>query len=389
MREPTMPLTRTSARGNPRLAAIDGLRLIAALAVAAYHYTVAWRIDGSRVPEYFLPDTVHATIYGFLGVELFFLISGFVICMSTWGRGLGAFFVSRVSRLYPAYWAAVLITASIGVMFPLLHEPPSLGDVLANLTMLQQPLGVPLVDGVYWTLFVELRFYLIIGVVLIWGLTYRRAVLFCAVWMTAAVIAPQLGSPAVDFLVMSDFAPYFIGGIALYLIHRFGPSPLLFGITGMAWLVCVARVQERVATLNPGFDVPDWPAILIITGSYAILLAVALGWTDRITWRWLTVAGALTYPFYLLHLNIGQTIIRFAYEHTTLPVRVLVLATIVLMLGVSWLVHRFLERPLAGALKTSLRQSLDAISASERPLPHQNLPVYESKPRPVPSGRAQ
>jgi len=86
-----------------RLAALDGLRLVAALAVAGYHYTVAWRIDGTHLPQYFLPHAVHVTVYGFLGVELFFLISGFVICMSAWGRPLGAYFTSRVSRLYPAY----------------------------------------------------------------------------------------------------------------------------------------------------------------------------------------------------------------------------------------------------------------------------------------------
>ncbi|RSM62218.1 acyltransferase [Actinoplanes sp. ATCC 53533] len=362
--------TGKAVRG-PRLAVIDGLRLLAALAVAFYHYTVAWRIDGVRTPEYYLPQTVHWSVYGFLGVEVFFLISGFVICMSGWGRGLGDFFVSRASRLYPAYWAAVLLTAAVAVLVPTTTPPPGFGAVLTNLTMLQQPLGVPDIDSVYWTLFVELRFYLIMAVVLHWGLTYRRAVILCAGWLTAAVIVPSLGIPALNLLLITDYAPYFIGGIALYLIHRFGPSPLLYGVTGMALLVCLSRVHNRIAMMRPGFPMSDWPGIAIITAGFAALLLIALGRTDRIAWRWLTVAGALTYPFYLLHMRIGQTAMRAAFQHTTAPMWSLVLVTMLGMLVVAWCVHRYVERPLTTVVRAALRRGIaaTAVAESARPAP--------------------
>ncbi|GAB2585766.1 acyltransferase [Paractinoplanes abujensis] len=361
-----------------RLAVIDGLRLVAALAVLAFHYTVAWRIDGVRLPEHFLPSTVHVTIYGFLGVELFFLISGFVICMSSWGRTLGQFFASRVSRLFPAYWAAVVLTGLVAMLFPLRGgvtdgHRPSVLDVVVNLTMLQQPLGHHSVDGVYWTLFIELKFYLIMALVLArGGLTYRRAVLLCAVWMTAAVLVPSLGSPALNALVISDFAPYFIGGIALYLINRFGPAPLLFGITGLAWLVCLARVDDRMHDL--GSDVPPWPGFVIITLSYGVLLLVALGYTERIQWRWLTVAGALTYPLYLLHSRIGHTVIRAAYERLTVPVWVLITVTTLLMLGLAGLVHRWVERPLGRRLR-------DLVLTTPSPVRTPAVPMQPLRPR--------
>jgi peptidoglycan/LPS O-acetylase OafA/YrhL len=207
---------------------------------------------------------------------------------------------------------------------------------------------------VYWTLLVELKFYLIMALVLVRGLTYRRAVLLCAVWMTVAVLTPSLRSPILDALTISDYAPYFIGGIALYLIHRFGPTPLLCGIAGFAWLVCLSRVEDRMAEVNAGFAVPGWPGMVIITLCYLVLLAVALGRTDHLTWRWLTVAGALTYPLYLLHARIGQTIIRAAYQHTPIPVWQAVVATTVLMLGLAWLVHRYVERPMGRRLRTMM-----------------------------------
>jgi hypothetical protein len=250
---------------RPRLAALDGLRLVAALAVAGFHYTTAWRLDGHNLPQYFLPHAVHFFVYGFLGVELFFLISGFVICMSSWGRTLGDFFTSRVSRLYPAYWVAVLISSAVAICWPVkgaaLGDRPGGVQILVNLTMLQQPLGVSGVDGVYWTLFTELRFYLLMALLLRKGLTYRKTVVFCCVWMTLSVLGPSLFNVQINTLLITDYSPYFIAGIAMYLMRRFGATPLLFGIAGLAWLVSLSRVEDRVHLMNSGFPVPVWPAL--------------------------------------------------------------------------------------------------------------------------------
>ena len=359
------------------MAALDGLRLVAALAVAGYHYTVAWRIDGTSLPQHFLPHVVHVSVYGFLGVELFFLISGFVIGLSSWGRTLGDFFTSRVSRLYPAYWAAVVITTAVALAFPFPAPVATMEDVsvhqaLINLTMLQQPLGVPAVDSVYWTLFTELRFYLIMALLVRGGLTYRKMVVVCCVWLTVAVLAPTLASPQINVLVVSDYAPYFIAGIALFLIRRFGATPLLFGILGLSWLVSLQRVDDRLHHINPGFAVPAWPGAVIITLAYAAVLAVALGRTDRISWRWLPVAGALTYPFYLLHQRLGYTVIQAGYRHLDVPVWTLLAGTVALLLALAWLVHRFVERRGTSALKAAMRRGLAALDRAEPvpPAPH-------------------
>jgi peptidoglycan/LPS O-acetylase OafA/YrhL len=348
-------------RRAPRLAALDGLRLVAALSVAVYHYTVSWRIDGVRPPEYFLPTASHVTIYGFLGVELFFLISGFVICMSSWGRRLGDFFRSRVSRLYPAYWACVLITAATVTLVPItgglpVSGQPRLIDIAVNLTMVQEPIGVPSVDTVYWTLFVELRFYLLFAIVVGPGLTYRRAVYFCAVWMIVAVIGPSLGSPWINAIAITTYAPYFIAGIAMYLIHRFGATPLLAGIVGFCWLVSLQRVDLRMSDIHPGFPVPSWPGAAVVTAAYAVMLAVALGWTDRIRWRWLSLAGAITYPLYLLHQRIGYVTMRTAYENTTAPVWSLVAGTLAAVIVLAWLVYRLVEVPLGPRIRAALQR---------------------------------
>ncbi|MEU4236175.1 acyltransferase [Actinoplanes sp. NPDC026619] len=359
---------------TPRLAALDGLRLLAAVAVAVFHLGASWRLDGVRPPDFFLPTGSHVVIYGFLGVELFFLISGFVICMSAWDRPLGGYFVSRVSRLYPAYWVCIAITVLVVLALPIsggvpVGELPDLPGVAINLTMLQEPLGVSSVDTVYWTLFVELRFYLLFALVVWAGTTYRRVVLFCSVWLTVAVLAPAWKLPFVDLVAIPDYACYFVAGMAMYLIHRFGATPLLYGIVGMSWLVSMDRLGERLGSVHPGFEVPTWPGYLLVSVFFAVMLAIAHGHADRIRWRWLTVAGSLTYPFYLLHQRVGYALVRTGYHLTAAPAWLLIPAAIVVLGGMAWLVHRYVERPLMPLMRSALTRSIAAARADDLPAP--------------------
>ena len=343
---------RRAARRAPRLLALDGLRLVCALAVAGYHFADSWRLDGVRPPAYFLPDAAPVLIYGFLGVEVFFLISGFVIGMNGWGQTVRGFAASRAARLYPAFWAGVLLTAVVVAAVPVtggvpVSGVPTLRDVAVNLTMLAEPLNTPLVDTVYWTLWVELRFYLIVACLIGAGLTDRRMRVFGTGWLGAAVVMPAFPGAALEELVMPDFAPYFIAGMTMFLLRRSRSDRRLWALLAGCWLVSLHRVEVRALDLEPGFAVPVWPALVLLTIAYAVLLAIALGGTDRLDWRWLSTAGALTYPFYLLHQRIGYSLIRTAHAHTGLPAGVLITGAVLVLLVAAWLVHRLVERPLA------------------------------------------
>nr|WP_240948196.1 acyltransferase [Planosporangium mesophilum] len=366
-RLPAQPAAGESSPGGRtggRLAVLDGLRLVAALAVVTYHYTYhAPRTWGAPSTEVFSRTSL-VTGYGWLGVELFFVISGFVICMSAWGRGLGRFFVSRVVRLYPAYWFAVLATTAVVAAVMVGHPRPSGTDLLVNLTMLQRPMGVPEIDGVYWTLWEELRFYLLFAIVIWRGLTYRRAVLFCLLWTVASVVVS--GSPhAVLHLVVGDeFSPFFIAGIAFYLMHRFRPTILLWGIVGVSWALGLKRVYPTAEYVARSGDRPHlWlGVVLVVTGIFAVMAAISLGWLNWIRGGWLTIAGALTYPLYLLHQEIGYVVI--VRLHDRVPKWPLLIGLLAAMLLAAWLVHRLVERPLAPRLKRALTAAMaDAATA--------------------------
>jgi peptidoglycan/LPS O-acetylase OafA/YrhL len=340
----------------PRLQILDGLRLFAALAVVGWHLvaapTAGWAAGGHAD---FGPFAAISR-YGWLGVELFFLISGFVICLSSWGRRVGDFAASRVVRLYPAYWLAVLISAAVLALFG--GRAVTWPQTAANLTMLQNPLGVPDVDPSYWTLAVELRFYLFFAIVVALGVTYRRVVYFCVIWLAVSVFVS--GQPWLAWLISAENAPYFIAGMALFLIHRFGATPLLWAIVTASWLVALYRVDSHVTAALGEHEPSAWvPAALIVTGFFTLMSLIAAGYGNRITWPWLVTAGALTYPLYLLHQTLGVTVVGGLRGHV--PSWLLLIALVGALLGLAWLVHRYVERPLAAWLKRAAAYSLVAM----------------------------
>jgi peptidoglycan/LPS O-acetylase OafA/YrhL len=363
-----------------RLAVLDGLRLCAALGVMAYHFTgfepgvrKAWGMPATSA----FPGLSAVTSYGWLGVELFFLISGFVICMSCWGRDAGAFFRSRVTRLFPAYWAAVAVTFTVVALFSTEYERVSLPDALLNLTMMQRPLGAASVDGVYWTLWVEACFCFLFAAVVWHGLTLRRVTVFCYVWLIASVIAVPAKSPLFNAIVQPGWAPYFIAGIALYLIHRFGSDLKLWGLVGVCFAMAVHQVHGlavQVGADDLHRPLSPVPAVLMMAVFFAVMSAVALGWLSWIRWRWLTTAGLLTYPLYLIHEFNGWVLIHALRGHFPRYVTLAVVTATVL--AGAWLLHRLVERPVAGLLRRHLAPPTSLINQRRAADPR------DEKPRP-------
>jgi peptidoglycan/LPS O-acetylase OafA/YrhL len=361
-------MTATPDRGTGRVAVLDGLRLLAALSVVLFHFAGQVERGWHRSTHELFGGLQAVASLGWLGVNLFFLISGFVICMSAWGRPLSAFFASRVVRLYPAYWFAIVLTTAFVAVFPHLHGRRSGLQVLANLTMLQSPLGVPDVDPVYWTLWVELHFYLLFAVVVWRGVTYRRVVAFCLLWTVASVVATAARLPLVDLLVGPAYSGWFVAGIVLYLIYRHRPTLLLWGILGVSWVLTELRLTGLLATQSAkvGRDLGWWVPTLANLACFALVTVVALGWTDRLRHRWLTVAGSLTYPLYLIHLEIGWTTIRLLDGRV--PPWPLLSGLIAAMLVLAWLVHRFVERPVARLMKPALTRALADLAGPADPV---------------------
>jgi peptidoglycan/LPS O-acetylase OafA/YrhL len=351
-----------------RLLIVDLLRFVAASSVVGYHVLAdngqTWANEGARA---LLGDgVVHTFGYGWMGVEFFFIISGFVICMSSWGKSVSQFFVSRVTRLFPAYLAAVLLTAALLTLWPLRGGRPTAINVALNLTMVQQLMGVSNIDNVYWTLLVELKFYLIFTAVIAFGVTYRRVLIFCSAWIVAALFAMNTNSALLSAIVEPRFTGYFVLGITMYLMYRFGPNLLLWGMFGIAFAMDLSSLVGRVADQNAGRPEPINSikfALPVIVVFILIMLAATFGRFDWLRWRGLVVLGALTYPMYLMHFSVSR--VMFSQLSGRIPGAAMLTLVLVVVLLIAYLTYRLVERPASRVLKRRLTASFAGIASAD------------------------
>ncbi|HEY9374432.1 acyltransferase [Streptomyces sp.] len=342
-----------------RLYALDALRVVAALSVLLFHFTgvdAATKANWGVNPRELFPWLFPYTKYGSYGVQLFFIISGFVICLSAWGRTPGAFVKARFLRLFPAYWFSIVVALLVWRGLPDGQRAvPTFSDALTNVTMLQVPLKAAHLVGAYWTLWVELTFYLLFLVVIWKGLDYKRVSVFCWLWLLASVLAQQDTSiPLAGIFAQPLNTALFVGGIAMYLMYRFGPDLKLWGLLAASWLVMQSDLIEHADSLvKKGYDRSPYVALALVTVFYLLVLAVALRKLEWVSWKWLTTAGALVYPLYLLHEELGWAVIRELYERGLGPWPTLAVTTVGLIV-LAWLTHVLVEKPSVRWLKGRL-----------------------------------
>ena len=203
-----------------RISELDALRGLAALGVLFYHYTIHFDSMYGHLSELSWTFSI-----GQYGVHIFFMISGFVIFM-TLNRTKSAldFAVSRFSRLFPAYWVALVITFVIVHIVGLPNQEVSTGDAIINLTMLADFFNAREVDGSYWTLQIELFFYAQMLGWYIFG-CLKRIRLIVGGWLILAAIygvAARFGfdlSYTLREMLIVRYLPFFAVGILLFRLY--------------------------------------------------------------------------------------------------------------------------------------------------------------------------
>lgn len=351
-----------------RFGVVDALRFAAAAAVLLYHFTARNSSAWGREPAEAFPTLHSITAFGAYGVELFFIISGFVILMTAWGKTVSHFAASRIARLYPAYWVAVVLTSLLLlVIWPEAEKNITVSQAAINLTMLQSAFDVSHVDGVYWTLWAELRFYLIIGVFTMLGITLRRVTVFIMLWPVVAAISRTADFGFLSTLLVADYAPLFAGGMAIFCLARHPRSAILWLALAENVLLAAGGPGMKTAAEiadNTGVEIRSLVVVLVVLTMFALVGVATLTRVRSISWRWLTVLGLLTYPVYLVHEYWGWWVITLLAPHASRVVTLLVATVFVLALA--WLVHRLVERPLGPRLRSLVATSLEALEPVDR-----------------------
>jgi peptidoglycan/LPS O-acetylase OafA/YrhL len=326
---------------------LDALRGIAASWVLLFHYTVRYgEIFGDPGAPF------HAYRGGF-GVELFFAISGFVMLMTlSRMRSATQFVIARAARLYPTYWAGLAVTFAVMALWPLAGRTVTWPQAAFNLTMLQEFFHVPHVDSVYWSLEVELVFYAwIVGVLAAGWLPRTRALV--TAWMLAGVAAylacRHAGRPLpviLDRVLLLEHCGYFSIGVTAFLDFQAGRTS--------RWSALQYALAAIVAFLAQG---PHGAVLaLAIAGVFWLVSRRRAGWLDT---RALVFLGAISYPLYLLHQNIGYAIIR-GLRNQSVGYGWAMLAAIAVSLAGATALHYAVEKP--------VREAFQRWSRRRRPL---------------------
>lgn len=341
-----------------RLRHIDALRAIAALLVVWLHVSETYvQLDASgRVGGYWLYDIAKSIDAGRIGVVVFFLISGFVIPFSIRPdrtAPVGTFLIKRAFRIYPAYWLSVPLGAL--TTFWIWGERFSGSDFLINLTLLQDVFGVHDAEGLYWTLLVELVFYVLcVALLLSNSLFNMRRV--CALAITfgfgysLAMLTRWAGAP-----LMNSTAAFWLLNLSIMLCGTLYRGCVVDGaassdpwlrasVYGLLFYYIVILPSGAVWAI--GFD-RNAPV------AYALGLLLFIVGTSglRITTRLTDWLGRISYSIYLFHPVVFMAILWWLLRKPTgswwraqhLGVYLIVNAGLTIALAA--LVYRFVEKP--------------------------------------------
>jgi peptidoglycan/LPS O-acetylase OafA/YrhL len=327
---------------------LDPLRFGAALSVAVFHLTFwsfAWSSVFGVAPgfEHYVaadvqfPSAAPFTWFGWVGVEIFFVISGFVIANSASKASATEFLFSRALRLYPAVWVCSTLTFIVLLLFASGSASEFILPYIRAMLLIPKGISGQWLDCIYWTLAAEMAFYGLVFCALLtkkitlrhlaWGLTIYSAV-FNAFAML--VLSGVIRSDILYFVVLMFRVPcaawllchgcFFALGIWLFISANrklTALERLAVAVTCVSGCAEIYYFSSFLLTNIPAISDQSALAPIMVWAAAVLLIAVAANRSRRSTGTtspeptgYLRTLGLITYPLYLTHNVIGSAIIR-------------------------------------------------------------------------------
>ncbi len=343
--------TSSAAATRLRFPLLDVTRIVAAFAVVLFHWGFLYGVENPATGNHPWPILYPWSQYGYLGVQLFFMISGFLVLQSAYSKSVGGFVRARLVRLYPAYIACCTLTYVVIATIP--DEPKSFVTFLNNLTMFNGVVASftgtdpDYLDGSYWTLVFEWKFYVLVALAVAGRqLVHIERLLW--IWLALTVGNYLHPTSLVELIAVAPWSSYFIAGCVFFRVANLGWNPSRAGLTVISFacaLVQAALEAERLTVMH-GTEFHRAICMASVAAFFALflLLPKTNRWTILRASKWPALLGALSYPIYLLHLRLGASAVRAFWAPETRTI--VLVAMLCVLVAVAYAVHRLVERPI-------------------------------------------
>lgn len=343
-----------STIGKGRINSVELLRAIASLMVCFYHFT-----NGN--PRYLPEGNILRNVghYGAWGVEIFFIVSGFVIPLSMFKNDYSfsdfwIFLKKRIIRIEPPYLLSILIVLMLGYLSSLNPNyrglPFSIDwlNVLLHIGYINVFFDKAWISPVYWTLAIEFQYYLLIALiypVIITSGNLLKRVLFYTIFLLISFVMKDATS-------VLAYGCFFLCGITFFLYRdRLIHSVEYFIVN----LVCLFYI------------IVEFEVLMALLVSLTILILFLVKEVPK----WVHFFANISYSLYLLHVPFGGRVINLMeVKATGMPMKYagIVLALLVSILA-SWIFYKYVERPLvklSHSIKYNSKLSVQRLASSSK-----------------------
>jgi peptidoglycan/LPS O-acetylase OafA/YrhL len=323
---------------------LDDLRGIAILTVVFYHYFFIYfkDIDTANIFITYYKVLNDYVNFGAFGVSLFFIVSGFVIPMSLKGSNkkivLHNFLIKRFFRLYPTYWFAIIVISTTILLFKD-SNAYTIKQILINFTMLQDFFKTKSIDGVFWTLMIELKFYFLTALFFYFGyLKHIKYIVFLFLLISSVTL----------YLSFIDGTRGFGNGLFSYLMLMYLGTAFYSFYTRVITktILSILVILVSLYFLNNHFFLTGHDYGARFGYSLATFLAIISfigGLKYKKTLSTITTFfGKISYSLYLLHQILGYFLISFLVDINTPLAQIVTFLSIAL---ISYLVNKYIEIP--------------------------------------------
>lgn len=329
-----------------RILTLDYMRALACITVVLYHYTTRYQeIFGLNMDwSFIIPN-------GAWAVSIFFLLSGYLSVYQCREKDtLFSYSIRRASRLYPTYWVCILLTFVVTTLF-LKSRAVSVPTALINLTMLQSFVGVPSVDGAYWTLANELVFYAFLGIAVVVFKQKKNLPWFALGWLGVLFVLLTINSSSRIYLAVckvfaAEYGHMFITGCLIYYLLE-DRNGLRKTISVLGLLLCL--LYQYVVFGLSYFLFFLCMAVLLVLLLFIHKRDITVPEGLQKYLRPLEYIAAISYPLYLIHQNIGYAILQ-KIQAQGMSGEWIVFVPAGVSIVVAYVLHRFVEIPVAKSL---------------------------------------